>query len=177
MKAFQLHNARVNPDIRAFHAKPEDTAAIQELLVQTARWLKSRGSLQWGGLLAGIDSHDTAGSILRGNVFVCKEGDTLAGMMMLLPEPSEWDRQLWGEEGHEGAIYLHRLAINRDYAGRGLGRDMMQWAEQGIRFPGKDRIRLDCIADNPALNDFYTRIGYEFMGQAPGGFNTFEKKL
>ena len=108
---------------------------------------------------------------------MCKQGEALVGMMMLLQEPSEWDRELWGEEGHEGALYLHRLAISRNYAGKALGQDMMRWAEEGIRFVGKDRIRLDCIANNPVLNDFYSRIGYAFKGQAPSGFNKFEKWL
>ncbi|MCQ6560069.1 GNAT family N-acetyltransferase [Paenibacillus mendelii] len=177
MNEYRIINDRVNQEARASQAKPEDAAAILELLIQTAKWLRSKGSHQWSGLLEGRDNHDTTGSISRGNVFMCKHGEFLAGIMILLPEPSEWDRRLWGDEGHEGAIYLHRLAISRDHAGKSLGQDMMRWAEEGIRFQGKDRIRLDCIADNPVLNDFYSRIGYEFKGQAPGGFNRFEKLL
>lgn len=174
MNAYRMINDRVNQEVLASQAKPEDAAAILELLVQTAQWLRSKGSLQWSGILEGIDSHDTTGSITRGHVFMCKQGGSLAG---ILPEPSEWDRELWGEEGHEGAVYLHRLAISRDYAGKSLGQDMMRWAEKGIRFQGKNRIRLDCIANNPVLNDFYSRVGYEFKGQSPSGFNKFEKFL
>ena len=56
---------------------------------------------------------------------------------MLLPEASGWDRRLWGDEGHEESVYLHRLAINRRFAGAGLGRTIMTWAETGVSCPEK----------------------------------------
>ncbi|TJY42265.1 GNAT family N-acetyltransferase [Cohnella pontilimi] len=164
-------------EFTASKAQLEDTDAVKRLLVRTAEWLKSKGSTQWSGLLHGEDYHDTAGAIRRGDVYVFHVGGVLAGTVILLQQPSAWDRDLWGDEGHEPSIYLHRLAINRELGGTGLGTRIMRWAETGIRFPGKDRIRLDCIADNPVLNRFYSGLGYEFKGTAPTGFNLYEKKL
>lgn len=38
--------------------------------------------------------------------------------------------------------------------GTGLGARVLQWAETGIHFPEKTRIRLDCVADSDALHSF-----------------------
>jgi ribosomal protein S18 acetylase RimI-like enzyme len=175
MSPFTLIAKRIDPDITVRQAAPDQTAEVTQLLVLTAEWLQSKGSNQWSSLLRGDDYHDTAGAIRRGDVFVFHQGEVLAGMVILLQRPSQWDVKLWGEEGHETAVYLHRLSINRQFGGTGLGAKMMRWAESGIRFPGKDRIRLDCIADNPLLNEFYRGLGYEWKGSAPGGFNLYEK--
>ncbi len=165
----------VQPGIRAYQAKPEDKDAVQALMVQAAAWLQSKGSKQWHELLAGEDRHGVAFAIERGDVFIFKQDETLAGMVILQQHASEWDRQLWGDQDREQALYLHRLAINRDFGGRRLGDSILQWAEQGVRFPGKDRVRLDCIASVPALNRLYSGAGFEYRGQSDTGFNLYEK--
>jgi ribosomal protein S18 acetylase RimI-like enzyme len=161
-------------------AKPDDTEAVMSLLVKTAEWLLSKGSSQWNGLLRGEDSHNTPEAIKRGEVFIFKRDEDLVGMLMLMRNPSPWDLELWGDEGHDRAVYLHRLAINRDYAGNDTGSRMMQWVDKGIPFQGKDTIRLDCIADNQVLNSFYSGLGYEHKGAASnpiGQFCIYEKKI
>ncbi|MFW5436139.1 GNAT family N-acetyltransferase [Paenibacillus apiarius] len=166
---------RISDDIAAAQAAPEDTGAVRSLLVQTAEWLRSRGSSQWSGLLDGVDTHNTTGAIENGNVFIFKQGAQIAGIVMLLRQPSEWDCALWGDEGHDSSIYVHRLAIHRDYAGKRIGAAIMNWVEHGISFPGKDRIRLDCIASNATLNAFYQSMGYEYKGNHTSGYNIYEK--
>lgn len=177
MNDFTMINEYVTPSIQASRAKPEEAHEAAELLVQTAKWLSGKGSTQWRGLLEGTDMHDMAGAARKGDVYLFRDGGILAGVAMLVREPSEWDRELWGPDGHEGAVYLHRLAINRAYGGQGLGRAILRWAETGIAFPGVNRIRLDCIGDNGTLNGLYRAAGYAYRGQAPNGFNLYEKRL
>ncbi|MCS7461172.1 GNAT family N-acetyltransferase [Paenibacillus doosanensis] len=177
MNTFSFVRSSVNDSTRVSQAEPRHTDAVMELLIKTAEWLRSKGSRQWNGLLEGRDHHGMAEAISAGHVFVFEQESRLAGVVMLLQQPGEWDRQLWGEEGHEEAVYVHRLAVNRDCAGTRLGRDMMAWVETGIRFPGKSKIRLDCVGDNPRLNEFYRSLGYEYQGLSASGFSKYEKLL
>ncbi|MBM7563448.1 GNAT family N-acetyltransferase [Paenibacillus sacheonensis] len=177
MLNYIMHNDHANARISVIQAKPADTAAVMELLVGAARWLQSQGSTQWSALLSGDDHHDVTGHIEKGELFLFKDGEKLAGIVLLMQVPGDWDHNLWGPDGHESVVYLHRLAINRDYAGRGLGADMVRWAETGVSFPGKTVMRLDCIASNPKLNAFYSGIGYTFKGTSPSGFCLYEKQL
>ncbi|SEG67387.1 N-acetyltransferase [Paenibacillus sp. UNC499MF] len=176
MPTMILLNEQVNSEIRANIAGMEEYPEIERLMVDTAKWLRSKGSTQWSGLLSGSDDHDMAGALERGEVVVFKgtEG-TLLACVILQQEPAEWDRNLWrldpGETGT--AVYLHRLVVERGQAGRSLGRTVMDWIGREMSFPGKDRIRLDCIAGNETLNAFYKNCGYTYIGES-GGFSLYE---
>ena len=163
-------------DIRASVAKSSDIEEIKDLLWKTAHWLQQQGSTQWSALLNGNDVHGTENAVNNENVFIFRKRAALAGMVILFTEPSEWDHTLWEDADTASAIYLHRLAINRDFAGEQLGTKMMGWVETGILLKGKACIRLDCVANNPALNTFYQRQGYQLKGEK-NGFHKYEKKL
>lgn len=159
-------------------AQVEDTEEVLSMLVETAEWFQRNGSTQWQDLLKGIDSHRTAEAIEGGDVFVCKAEGDLAGMIILLEKPSEWDRKLWGLEENEqsDAIYLHRLVVRRKYAKHQLGQAILNWCKQSIHFDGKSKIRLDCLADNAFLRGYYPSLGYSFVGEK-GGYALYELQL
>lgn len=158
-------------------AQPIHTEDIMTLLVNTAKWFKANGSSQWNGLLEGIDSHRTEEAVARGDVFIATMNETIAGMVMLLKEPSAWDKNLWdlSDDEQNEAVYLHRLAINRDFANHQLGSALLTWCQQSIRFPEIQKIRLDCIADNPFLNRFYQTNGFVYVGEKDG-YSLYEYK-
>jgi len=163
-------------------ADSEDTTEIMRLLVNTAEWLLSKGSTQWNGLLRGEDACNTPEAINRGEVYIFKQNQLTAGMVMLLKEPNAWDREIWGERANDqSAIYLHRLAINRKLAGQNIGRRMMEWVDTAAPAQlGKRVIRLDCLASIKVLNDFYRDLGYQLVGEgtnSSGVFSKFEKKV
>lgn len=158
---------------RATEADQQD---IQELLLKTAQWLESRGSKQWSALLDGHDVHGTAEAIAAGNVFVFRLDNELAGMVILFWEPTAWDLGLWASEEPRQAVYLHRLAIARKLAGSGLGSQILEWALSGIRFPGREVMRLDCMAGVGALNKFYQGHGFDFLGERKG-FHIYQRPL
>ena len=164
---FTMQTNHLKEQFKMAQAKVEDTGNILSLLIEMAEWFKDNGSTQWNGLLQGIDSHRTEEAILRGDVFICKAEEEIAGMVMLLQKPSEWDKNLWAlqEEQPNEAIYLHRLAIRRKYAKHQLGEEILNWCKGSIRFEGKDKIRLDCLASNEFLNAFYRRTGYTYVGE------------
>lgn len=151
-------------------AMPLHTEEIIALLTNVAKWFQAKGSDQWSGLLQGIDSHNTKDAIRRGDVFIATEGEAIAAMVMLLQQPSAWDRNLWRlpEDDDNEAVYLHRLAIDRNYKNQQLGPAILQWCQQSIRFPGIQKIRLDCIANNDFLNHFYAANGFTYVGEKDG---------
>lgn len=180
MNAIQILHAEVYDNIRAYRAGADDEAALSELMLNTARWLKSTGSTQWNRLLTGDDDHRMPEAIARGDVFGFREPEEAewAGMAILQWDPSAWDHRLWGnEDGRiESAVYIHRLMINRRYSGTGLGPAILKWAETGAHYPGKDSLRLDCVGHNAVLNRFYPSCGFRYCGEAHG-FSLYDKPL
>jgi ribosomal protein S18 acetylase RimI-like enzyme len=79
----------------------------------------------------------------------------------------QWsDEETWGDVPDD-AGYVHGLAIRRDFAVRGLGREVLRRAENLAVASGKKYLRLDCMAENNALNEYYERAGFGYRGRVP----------
>ena len=77
----------------------------------------------------------------------------------------QWsDEEVWGYAPGD-AGYVHGLAIRRDFAGLGLGRELLRWAEDRAALSGKRYLRLDCVAKNRRLNEYYERAGFRCRGR------------
>ena len=48
----------------------------------------------------------------------------------------------------------------------GLGREVLGRAEQMVSRSEREYLRLDCVADNEALNEHYRRAGFACRGKA-----------
>ncbi len=64
-----------------------------------------------------------------------------------------------GYEGHRG--WINYLAVDPDRRGQGLGRRMMESAEERLANLGCPKINLQVRGDNNAVVDFYRSLGYQ----------------
>lgn len=122
-----------------------------------AEWIRSKGINQWGHYLDGTGRADLAEAIQNGDVYLCTVEGRPASTISLHLTPSDWDRQIWGAAADDGAVYIHRFAVGRAFAGTGLGTRLLDWAEEQARTEGRRYLRLDCVADNETLNAYYAR--------------------
>lgn len=114
-----------------------------------------------------IPQHIIASSLERGETYLSCINNEVVGTTTL----QESDPLIWGDVPDE-AFYVHRLAIRRTYAGRGLGLQLLCWAEEAARAVGKRYLRLDCWAGNDALRRYYESAGFSDRGeQFAGGFH------
>lgn len=175
---FTILNPIVQENFTMKQATETNTSEVKALLYETAKWFENQGSIQWNALLDGHDTHRTEEAIKRGNVFICMNEKDLAGMVMLLENPSEWDKNLWdlNDDEPNDAVYLHRLAINRKYANLKLGHAILRWCRQHILFLERKKLRLDCLANNPFLNEFYEKANFTYFGEKDG-YSLFEATL
>ena len=68
----------------------------------------------------------------------------------------------------ERAVYAHRLITARNYAGWGLGAELLNWAGlHGRREYGAKWIRIDVWTSNTALHGYYMKRGFEPCGYCP----------
>lgn len=167
-------------------ADEKDWPQVHDLLIQVARWLSEQGSAQWNGLLEGQDSHQTQERIKENQVYIAEDaGKTLLGMYILYDHPSQWDKDLWSDDNREDYYYLHRLAVDRRFNGRGISGLLLENAKENTRNRGKKALRLDCRANVAALNRLYSKNGFELVGckeDYPDGdrltsFNLYEYRV
>ncbi len=136
-----------------------DLDTVLYILEEAARWLARRGIDQWQ--LGSFSHRRIADRIGRGEMYLAKLARQTFGTFAI-----QWsDEEVWGDvPGAAG--YVHGLAIRRQFGGRGLGRGLLRWAEERAALSGKRYLRLDCIAENRELNEYYERAGFCWRGRA-----------
>lgn len=153
----------MDKELSVRQAQPSDYTVIQDMLIETAKWLNKKGSTQWKGLLNGNDTHDTPKAIERGEVYIAEKKGQPAGMFVLWDKQTEWDKGLWGEENTEKYYYLHRITVEKNHHGQGIGKKLIEAAVNVAKEDKKEQVRLDCIAANEYLNQFYPSCGFKFV--------------
>ena len=142
-------------------ATPDDLDDVLDLLAEAASWLRARGIEQWPTC---FPREQIAESIARGETHVVREGATAVATLAL-----QWeDPFFWGERPPD-AGYVHRVAVRRAFAGRGLGVQLLDWADQQIAARGRRYLRLDCMAENTGLCAYYEGLGFERRGEVARG--------
>jgi len=157
-------------------AQPSDLDTVLDILEEAADWLSSRGIDQWQpGVFLRIRRQSIADQVSRGEVYLAKQDGQTVGTLTL-----QWaDKMFWGNVPDD-AGYIHRLAIRRAYAGMELGRHFLQWAEGKVASAGRDYLRLDCMAENQALGQYYEQAGFTYRAEVRGEdwrASPYEKKV
>ena len=137
-------------------AAPEEAAAIRAMMAEVTTWLLERGIRQW---TEAPPAGYLAEKARRGELYVARQGAPIVGTLSL-----QWaDPETWGARPAD-AGYVHNLAVRRAFAGHGVGRRLLEWAEAQVAAAGRPYLRLDCWAENPALIRYYEQAGYVCRG-------------
>ncbi|MDV6271185.1 GNAT family N-acetyltransferase [Rhodococcus globerulus] len=109
--------------IDVYPVHDDDAAPILQMRHAAEDWLVERGIDQWRP--REISLATVREQIDRGEFVVAcyaSNGPVVAAIRLMWSDPAIW-RQ---DDAFVG--YVHGLVIDRDYAGRGLGRHLLEWA-------------------------------------------------
>jgi len=103
----------------------------------------------------------------NGKTWIVWHGDIPAATVTIANQanPRVWSKPESTCDLNERAVYVHRLITARNYAGLGLGEELIDWA--GLRGRRKHRakwIRIDVWTSNEALHGYYLKRGFEPCG-------------
>jgi ribosomal protein S18 acetylase RimI-like enzyme len=139
-------------------AAPADFDAVYAIIAEAAAWLQSRKSSQWAWFLTdpGKDLVRHRSESAETYLILDSHAEPVATFTV------QWDDELiWGPRGKDGtAGYVHGVAVRRHAAGNGLGLKMLDWSREIIARNSRRLVRLDCMADNKPLCDYYRRAGF-----------------
>jgi GNAT superfamily N-acetyltransferase len=140
-------------------AGPADLGEVMALLNERIRWLHEQGSEQWNTgrnfRAKVIDSID------KRNTWLLRDGDDFIGTLTL---SSEGDPDFWTpEELRDPALYVGKMASAVCRRGEGLGRLMLQWAQDWAARSGFDLLRWDVWRTNEELQGYYRSIGGQYL--------------
>jgi predicted N-acetyltransferase YhbS len=142
-------------NVRQAHQEDADTVAA--LLDEATVWVRELGFSQWP---LPFPEDELAAAIDRGEVYLVEgeDGEAVGTVTILEADPTYWPEQ------PTDALYVHKLAVRRDHAGRGIGAAIVAWANAEAAEAGRDFLRLDCLCDNPGIRDYYEGLGFEHRG-------------
>jgi GNAT superfamily N-acetyltransferase len=158
--------------MRIAPATAEDFNAVLGLINEAAAWLRSKGTDQWKEPWPDRQRRDAR--VLRGlageKTWIVWDGHTPAATVTLAakPNPKVWARPGCTCDLAKRAVYAHRLITARNYAGWGLGAQLIDWAGRRARRDyGAEWIRIDVWSTNTALHDYYMKRGFMPCGSCP----------
>jgi ribosomal protein S18 acetylase RimI-like enzyme len=138
-----------------------DVDAVAAILTEAADWVAGLDHPQWP---SPFPREQVVQLVERGELYVARLDGEVAATVTL-----QWsDVPYWGERPPD-AGYVHKLAVRRDFAGRGVGHALVAWAEAETLAHGRSYLRLDCLAANPRIRRYYEELGFAGCGEIERG--------
>lgn len=160
-------------------ATADDADVVIRILRDAARWLIDKSIHQWSYYLTDEAASEVRQAIKIGTTYMVTDNDQQpVATFNLSREQNDLDASVWGSCEDE-ALYLHRLAVDQNYRRQRIGKKLLEWIEENSQTES-GVLRLDCVADNSALNQFYMNAGFTFSGYARAKdiqFSRYEKPL
>ncbi len=136
-------------------ATADDTPALVETLIEAANWVEQLdGTTMW--VEGELEEHRVRSEVEAGLFAVAELDGRIIGAIRFQLE----DRLFWPDLDGRDSAFVHRLAVRRAHAGRGVSTALLQWAVDRARSLGKHYLRLDCDAERPRLRAMYERFGF-----------------
>ena len=132
-----------------------DTPVLVATLMEAAAWVhRLDGTTMW--VEGELDEHRVRAEAKAGMFVVAEANGAVVGAMRFQVE----DQLFWPDIDGRDSAFVHRLAVRRSFAGRGISTALLQWATDRARGLGKRYLRLDCDADRTRLRALYERFGF-----------------
>ena len=143
-------------DIR--RAKPEELPIVMEILGEVAAWLEAKGISQWPSPPNEHWWRRTAAYIGQGDVYLVGIVKNIFATVRLT-----WQDAYWPNDGT--AVYIHSMAVRPQWQGQGIGEFLLSWAAMQAYQSKRQFVRLDCLASNDRLRQYYQDQGFTYCDQ------------
>ena len=77
----------------------------------------------------------------------------------------DYDPHFWPEIAKGESLFLHKLAVKRAFAGKGVSKQLIDYAKDKAIALGINDIRLDCHQNRDKVRALYERQGFVCEGE------------
>jgi len=150
-------------------ARPSDAPVIASVLQEAARWLADGGRALWSG--AAIGDERVMQDTIAGLFHVARDGEQIVGVMKFELE----DAYFWPEVLPGTSAFIHKLAIRRAWAKKGISTELLTYARTRAQQLERAHLRLDCVADRQGLRKLYEGFGFALHSVVEKGATSFAR--
>lgn len=135
-------------------ARASEAILVSEILREAAGWLEARGTPLWrdNELLP----EKIEAEVNDGRFWIAEFGGAPAGCVRFQLH----DPEFWPEIPAGASAFIHRLAVRRAFAGRGVSTALIDFAVKRTAELRLPHLRLDCEANTAKLCALYERHGF-----------------
>lgn len=151
------------PGVEIRFARETESSLVSSVLVEAATWIANSGAPIWP--IEQLSADAIAADVAARRFVVAVAGTEVVATARLTRE----DPECWPEAMAGVAAYVHRIAVRRTWAGRGLPRVILAWCEKQAQELGSSYLRLDCDAMRPKLCRLYEGLGFQFHSERSVG--------
>ena len=162
-------------------AKIYDLDRVKKIANDCALEMISKGIFQWDENYPNIEIFKK--DIDNQNLYVYRKKSIVLGCIMLsLSKDEVYNNVKWLTKDEKN-LYVHRLAVDPKYQKKGIGKLLMDFAEEYGLNNGLKSVRLDTFSKNDRNNKFYRSRNYiqlddvYFPNQSEFPFHCYEKIL
>ena len=162
-------------------AEINDINDIMKMIHDCANDLISKNIFQWNEKYPSRDIF--LSDIEKKNLFILKNNSGIIGCIALSHEKDiEYNDVKWLNKDDKN-LYVHRLAVDPKFQKKGIGKLLMDFAEDYARNNKFISVRLDTFSKNERNNRFYKSRKYTklddvyFPNQSEFPFHCYEKIL
>ena len=141
--------------IEVRRATVADIGTVSSILFEAANWLDERGLSMWRA--DELIPEGIATDVGSGLFFLAEHSGQPAGTMKFQLA----DSVVWPDVPEHESVFIHRLAVRRQFAGGDVSTALLQWAVEQAVSLGRRHLRLDCEASRPSLRAVYERFGFQ----------------
>jgi hypothetical protein len=151
-------------------AKSGHFGVIVKLIDEARGWLPAKGTNQWWNPYPTEEDRNERikRALELGATWIVWARNRAVATVTTASSPN---LKVWSEaecDVTEPAVYAHRLIVARDFAGHGLGAELIDWVGLRGRHDYKAMwIRIDVWSTNQGLQDYYTNKGFKPCGRCP----------
>ena len=135
-------------------AEKGEEAIASAIVQEAASWLAATGRAMWGP--EDYTPEALKPAVEAGELYVARLGGEPVGTLIL-----QWEDQLYWPDVPAGeSAFIHRLAVKRSMAGKGIAHALLEWAKRTARQAGRKYLRLDGDPERQRLCAFYESVGF-----------------
>lgn len=147
-------------------AEEKDILIIEMILLDAVNWMKEKGlqnqwnenSIKWD--LLSKDYRIT-------DFYIAYRNEMPVGCVAI----TDTDTKYWPEVPQEKSMYLHKLTVMREFAGKGISKELIDYAKALSIKRGINVLRLDCNMQRDKLRRLYENEGFIYVGKKNLEFN------
>jgi GNAT superfamily N-acetyltransferase len=135
----------------------DNVEIFSKVLMEASEWLNSIGQSMWK--VCDLSVQKLLEKYCLEEMKLCYDNSNLIGVYVI-----QWNDPLfWSELKENESGFLHKLAVCKEYSGKGYGRKLIQSAEQLCKEHNIKWLRLNCGTFRPRLRNFYESEGFKVL--------------